>query len=136
MPDKIAYTPAEFAALFGKERTWGYRQIYAGKVNAVTLFGSIMIPAEEVEKAMSGASRYGFSGNRIQRKRCKTTASESNRKSNFAWRKYLKQKRQTQIRRCTNVDDDTCPRFVISLAKGTQSRGMVIKRLRRMRNSM
>lgn len=29
---KIAYTLAEFAALFGMERTWAYRLLYAGKI--------------------------------------------------------------------------------------------------------
>jgi len=67
MFDKPAYTPTEFAALFGKERTWGYRQIYKGRVNAVTIFGSIMIPVEEIEKAMAGASRYGIGNNFIKR---------------------------------------------------------------------
>ena len=33
--DKVALTPTEFAALFGKERTWAYRMMYAGKIVAV-----------------------------------------------------------------------------------------------------
>lgn len=36
-----AYSPSEFAELFGKSQTWGYRQIYAGKVNAITEHGRV-----------------------------------------------------------------------------------------------
>jgi hypothetical protein len=56
--EKITYTPAEFAALFGKERTWAYRQLYAGKVKAITKLGQTQIPHSEVEKLLNGAERY------------------------------------------------------------------------------
>ncbi len=56
--DKKTYTPAEFAAVFGKERTWGYRQLYAGKVKAITKLGQTLIPQSEVEKLLNGAERY------------------------------------------------------------------------------
>lgn len=39
LPSMGEYTPAEFAALFGKERTWAYRQLNAGKVQAITELG-------------------------------------------------------------------------------------------------
>jgi hypothetical protein len=58
MTDKATYTPAEFAALFGKERTWGYRQLYAGKVKAITKLGQTLIPQSEVDKLLNGAERY------------------------------------------------------------------------------
>ena len=55
---KVTYTPAEFAALFGKERTWAYRQLYAGKVKAITKLGQTLIPQSEVDKLLDGAERY------------------------------------------------------------------------------
>jgi hypothetical protein len=30
--EKVVLSPTEFASLFGRHYTWGYRQIYAGKV--------------------------------------------------------------------------------------------------------
>lgn len=55
---RVAYSPAEFAELFGKSQTWGYRQIYAGKVNAITQHGRMLIPAKEVEKILESAGIY------------------------------------------------------------------------------
>lgn len=55
---RVAYSPAEFAKLFGKSQTWGYRQIYAGKVNAITEHGRILIPAKEVERILESAGIY------------------------------------------------------------------------------
>ena len=51
IPDKVAFTPVEFATLFGKERTWAYRQLYAGRVKAITEYGRTLIPRVEVESA-------------------------------------------------------------------------------------
>jgi len=56
--EKVTYTPAEFAALFGKSQSWAYRQLYAGKINGITEFGRVMIPASEVEKVLGTAGRY------------------------------------------------------------------------------
>ncbi len=58
MDAKRTYTPTEFAALFGKEKTWAYRQLYAGKVEAITEFGRIMIGASEITKIESTSARY------------------------------------------------------------------------------
>jgi hypothetical protein len=55
---KVCYSPKEFAALFGKERTWGYRQLYEGKVDAITEFGRTMIPHSEVDRVLNTSSRY------------------------------------------------------------------------------
>ncbi len=55
---RVAFSPGEFAALFGKSQTWGYRQIYAGKVKAITEHGRILIPANEVEKILGTAEIY------------------------------------------------------------------------------
>jgi len=55
---RVAFSPGEFAALFGKSQTWGYRQIYAGKVTAITEHGRILIPAKEVERILESAGIY------------------------------------------------------------------------------
>jgi hypothetical protein len=56
--NRVAYSPAEFAALFGKEQTWGYRQIYAGKVKTIAEHGRILIPAAEVDSILAKAGVY------------------------------------------------------------------------------
>ena len=65
--EKVTYTPAEFAALFGKERTWAYRQLYAGKVKAITKLGQTQIPQSEVDKLLKGAERYNGSPSHTKR---------------------------------------------------------------------
>ena len=64
---KATYTPAEFAEIFGKERTWAYRQLYAGKVKAITKLGQIQIPQSEVDKLLNGAERYLGSASHVKR---------------------------------------------------------------------
>ena len=66
--DRVAFSPGEFAALFGKQQTWGYRQIYAGKVSAITEHGRILIPAAEVERILAKAGAY----NGVKKKPVKT----------------------------------------------------------------
>lgn len=56
--DRVAFSPGEFASLFGKSQTWGYRQIYAGKVKTLTELGRILIPAAEVERILGKAGSY------------------------------------------------------------------------------
>ena len=55
---RVAFSPGEFAALFGKSQTWGYRQIYSQKVAAITEHGRILIPAKEVERILGTAGAY------------------------------------------------------------------------------
>ena len=55
---RVAYSPGEFAKLFGKAQTWGYRQIYSGKVKTITEYGRIQIPASEVERILETAGIY------------------------------------------------------------------------------
>jgi len=56
--EKLTYSPKEFAALFGKSQSWGYRQLYAGRVKAITGYGRTMIPRTEVERVLKDAGRY------------------------------------------------------------------------------
>ena len=56
MPERIAYSPAEFASLFGKEQTWAYRKIYAGQIKVIKSFGNMMIPTSEINRILGSAS--------------------------------------------------------------------------------
>jgi hypothetical protein len=64
-PKRVAFAPAEFAALFGKSQTWGYRQIYAGKVETITKHGRILIPAADVERILAEAGIYSGEKKRV-----------------------------------------------------------------------
>ena len=55
---RLAYSPAEFAGLFSRHPSWGYRQLYAGKVKAVTSLGRLLIPQGEIERLMATAEPY------------------------------------------------------------------------------
>ena len=95
MMDKATYTPAEFAALFGKERTWGYRQLYAGKVKAITKLGQTLIPQSEVDKLLGGAERYRGAPShtkRVAKKKAKKTTPDS--KGAKKWSAALKQRKK------------------------------------------
>ena len=52
------YTPAEFAAIFNRERTWAYRLLYSGKVKALTKLGQLQIPQSEVDRLLADTQRY------------------------------------------------------------------------------
>jgi hypothetical protein len=55
---RLGYPPSEFARLNGRHPTWGYRQLYSGRVKAITSMGRILIPASEVERVMGTAEFY------------------------------------------------------------------------------
>ena len=63
--DRVAFTPKEFATMFGKSQTWGYRQIYAGKVKTITQHGHTLIPAAEVERILAEAGNYNGEKKRV-----------------------------------------------------------------------
>jgi len=50
---RATLSPEEFAAQFGKQKIWAYRQIYAGRVKAITGFGNMMIPRTEVDRILN-----------------------------------------------------------------------------------
>lgn len=60
--ERVAHTPAEFAALFGRNPVWSYRLLYKGKVKAINTFGRLLIPHSEVERILSSASIYNPDG--------------------------------------------------------------------------
>jgi hypothetical protein len=52
------YTPAEFAALFGRHPSWGYRRIYAGAVGVLSGSLTLLIPQCEVDRFSSEVVRH------------------------------------------------------------------------------
>ena len=56
--NRAAYSPAEFAATFGRHPTWSYRLLYNGKIHGITQLGRILIPASELQRILSLAQRY------------------------------------------------------------------------------
>lgn len=86
-PKRAAYSPKEFAELFGKSQTWGYRQIYAGKVQAITEFGRILIPANEVELVLEKAGIY----NGMEKpKAAKARQEKLNEEQRTIWQRFVK----------------------------------------------
>jgi len=55
MENRLAYSPTEFGALFGKSKAWTYRLIYAEQVKVITQFGNKMIPVTEVDRILNSA---------------------------------------------------------------------------------
>ena len=58
---RAAYSPVEFAALFGRSATWAYRRLYEGAIQAVKIGGRMMIPATEADKLIK-AEPVSFGG--------------------------------------------------------------------------
>lgn len=55
---RVAVSPREFAALFGRHQSWAYRLLYANKIKAVTTFGKLLIPVAEADKIVASATSY------------------------------------------------------------------------------
>jgi hypothetical protein len=55
---RFAYSPKEFGEANGKSATWGYRQIYAGKVKVISDCGRLLIPHSEIERFLARAAEY------------------------------------------------------------------------------
>jgi hypothetical protein len=89
--DRVAFSPGEFASLFGKSQTWGYRQIYAGKVKTVTELGRILIPAREVERVLGKAGAYNG---------LKPKVPKGGHKLN-AWRRFTAERRRPKVKSMT-----------------------------------
>jgi hypothetical protein len=58
LSDRAAYSPAEFAALCGRSPTWGYRQIYAGRIKPIADCGRLLIPRSEVDSFLARKAEY------------------------------------------------------------------------------
>jgi hypothetical protein len=60
LAERLAFSPAEFAALCGRSATWGYRQIYAARIKPVTDCGRLLIPRSEVDSFLARKAEYGL----------------------------------------------------------------------------
>jgi hypothetical protein len=83
----VLLSPGEFAELFGKSQTWGYRQIYAGKVNAITEHGRILIPAKEVERVLESAGIYN---GREKPKKAKEREEKLSPEQKNIWQRFIR----------------------------------------------
>lgn len=57
--ERAAFSVPEFAAQFGKKRGWGYDLVAKGKVRTITGYGTVLIPASEIDRILNreGASK-------------------------------------------------------------------------------
>ena len=53
LEDKLAFTPAEVAGMFGRHYTWTYRQLYRGNMHALEGSERLLIPRSEIERFLS-----------------------------------------------------------------------------------
>jgi hypothetical protein len=56
--ERVAITPEEFAAKFGRSVTWAYRRIYEGKVKVIPGMRPMLIPVAEVGRFLKRARVY------------------------------------------------------------------------------
>lgn len=54
-PSRQAYTIAEFAALFGKHRSWAYRHLKEGRIKVIQGYGALLVPAAEIQRMLQSA---------------------------------------------------------------------------------
>lgn len=57
-PSAAWYSVAEFSALFGRERSWGYRLLKKGKIQVIDGYGRNQIPRAEYERLLSDVKPY------------------------------------------------------------------------------
>jgi hypothetical protein len=58
LSERFGYSPKEFGEANGRSSTWGYRQIYSGKVKVISDAGRLLIPRSEVERFLASAAEY------------------------------------------------------------------------------
>jgi hypothetical protein len=56
--ERAVLSPNEFAAVCGKQTSWGYRRIYAGDVKVIRSFGRMMVPVSEVKRLLATAEVF------------------------------------------------------------------------------
>jgi len=130
MPEKtpvpqVAFSPREFAALFKKEQSWGYRQIYAGKVITITEYGRIMIPASEVERILASAARY--EGQKKPPVRTKKEFESMKPELQTAWQAFVQGKRSAATPPAKRSKAAALPRS--AAAESFEERRAALKRL-------
>ena len=121
--NRVAYSPGEFAKMFGKSQTWGYRQIYASKVSAITEHGRILIPAKEVERILESAGIYN---GREKPKAAEARIKKMSPEQKSIWQRFLDLRRQpgngVQAQRSQGL-------AAREVAKGEASRSSTMQRL-------
>lgn len=122
-PPRVAYSPGEFAKMFGKSQTWGYRQIYAGKVNAITEHGRILIPAKEVERILESAGIYN---GREKSKAAEARLKKMTPEQKSIWQRFLELRRQPTNNALVNPLQKPMTR---KAGKGGESRSSTMQRL-------
>lgn len=55
---RVAFSPQEFGALFGRTKTWTYRLVYAGIIHPLRSTPSLMIPRSEVDRLLADTAEY------------------------------------------------------------------------------
>ena len=88
---RVAFSPGEFAQLFGKSQTWGYRQISGGKVKAITKHGCILVPAAEVEAILKTVGVYNGQPEVVK---SKAKIQSLSPRLHGAWQNFLAARRQ------------------------------------------
>jgi hypothetical protein len=58
LAERVALSPAEFAALCGRSPTWCYRQIYAGRIKPISEYGRLLIPRSELDALLARKAEY------------------------------------------------------------------------------
>jgi len=58
LAERAAFSPAEFAAMCGRSPTWGYRQIYAGRIKPISDCGRLLIPRSEIDSLLARKVEY------------------------------------------------------------------------------
>ena len=57
-PQRAVLAPAEFAAQFGRSKTFTYRLLYAGKIKKLAGSGRILIPKAELERFLADITTH------------------------------------------------------------------------------
>jgi Helix-turn-helix domain len=58
LTERVALSPAQFAALCGRSPTWAYRQIYAGRILPISEYGRLLIPRSELDALLARKAEY------------------------------------------------------------------------------
>ena len=106
--EKVTYTPAEFAKVFGRERTWAYRQLYAGKVQAITEFGRTQIPKSEVDRMLKEAGRYLGAKAKPDKRKSSTAVAAKKAVSSRASKSWADTIKQRKTRGLPRPENDRC----------------------------
>jgi hypothetical protein len=58
IPERAAYSLAEFAAALGKHPTWAYRRAWKGDIAVISGFGKMLVPVSELKRVLGTAKPY------------------------------------------------------------------------------